>query len=186
MDITDLYDWLFTGTDAPCTAIPTDVWGFLFFGAGALDCADDYPYGNDFFNAWNSQTGSLSFGYDGVSSSHTESRKVLIWNASAGSKTYNLSSAFRYSNDAAKGVTLAASPSSLTVPAGGLAMVNVTMKINASALRDWTLNAGQFGDAGTNRFSSGLGRVFLADWEHRERSGAEIETEIARRRRKAA
>lgn len=150
MDVTGLYDWLFTGTDAPCTATPTDVWGFLFLGAGVLDCANDYPYGNDFFNAWNSQTGSLSFGYDGVSSSHTESRKVLIWNASAGSKTYNLSSAFRYSNDAAKGVTLTASPSSLTVPAGGLAMVNVTMKINASALRDWTLNAGSFGNAGTN------------------------------------
>lgn len=38
-----------------------------------------------------------------------------------------------------------------------------------------------FGDAGTNRFSSGLGRVFLADWDHRERSGAEIETEMNQR-----
>jgi multidrug efflux pump len=38
-----------------------------------------------------------------------------------------------------------------------------------------------FGDAGTNRFSSGLARVFLADWEHRERSGAEIETEMNQR-----
>ncbi|ANP47762.1 efflux RND transporter permease subunit [Candidatus Viadribacter manganicus] len=35
-----------------------------------------------------------------------------------------------------------------------------------------------FGDAGTNRFSSGLARVFLTDWEHRHRSGAEIETEM--------
>lgn len=38
-----------------------------------------------------------------------------------------------------------------------------------------------FGDAGTNRFSSGIGRVFLADWEHRSRSGAEIETELNQR-----
>ncbi len=38
--------------------------------------------------------------------------------------------------------------------------------------------APSFGDAGANRFSSGLARVFLADWEHRERSGAEIETEM--------
>jgi multidrug efflux pump len=38
-----------------------------------------------------------------------------------------------------------------------------------------------FGDAGTNRFSSGLARVFLADWEHRHRSGAEIETEMNQR-----
>ncbi len=35
-----------------------------------------------------------------------------------------------------------------------------------------------FGDAGTSRFSSGIGRVFLANWEDRSRSGAEIETEL--------
>jgi multidrug efflux pump len=38
-----------------------------------------------------------------------------------------------------------------------------------------------FGDAGTNRFSSGIARVFLADWEQRQRSGAEIETEMNQR-----
>jgi multidrug efflux pump len=38
-----------------------------------------------------------------------------------------------------------------------------------------------FGDQGTNRFSSGLARIFLADWEERHRSGAEIETELNRR-----
>jgi multidrug efflux pump len=38
-----------------------------------------------------------------------------------------------------------------------------------------------FGDAGTNRFSSGIARVFLANWEDRRRTGAEIETEMNRR-----
>jgi multidrug efflux pump len=38
-----------------------------------------------------------------------------------------------------------------------------------------------FGDAGTSRFSSGIARVFLANWEDRHRSGAEIETEINQR-----
>lgn len=38
-----------------------------------------------------------------------------------------------------------------------------------------------FGDAGTSRFSSGFARVFLANWEDRERSGAEIETEMNQR-----
>lgn len=38
-----------------------------------------------------------------------------------------------------------------------------------------------FGDAGTSRFSSGIGRVFLANWEDRHRTGAEIETEINQR-----
>jgi multidrug efflux pump len=35
-----------------------------------------------------------------------------------------------------------------------------------------------FGDAGTNRFSSGFARVFLANWEDRHRSAAEIETDM--------
>lgn len=38
-----------------------------------------------------------------------------------------------------------------------------------------------FGDQGTSRFSSGLARVFLADWDDRHRSGAEIETELNQR-----
>lgn len=38
-----------------------------------------------------------------------------------------------------------------------------------------------FGDAGTNRFSSGIGRILLADWEDRSRSAAEIETELNQR-----
>jgi len=38
-----------------------------------------------------------------------------------------------------------------------------------------------FGDAGTSRFSSGFARMFLANWEDRKRSGAEIETELNQR-----
>ncbi len=40
-----------------------------------------------------------------------------------------------------------------------------------------------FGDQGTNRFSSGIGRVFLSNWEDRHRTGTEIETEINQRLR---
>ncbi|HCK84221.1 MAG TPA: multidrug transporter AcrB [Hyphomonadaceae bacterium] len=38
-----------------------------------------------------------------------------------------------------------------------------------------------FGDAGTNRFSSGFARVFLSAWEERARNAAAIETEMNRR-----
>ncbi len=38
-----------------------------------------------------------------------------------------------------------------------------------------------FGDQGTNRFSSGLARVFLAPWEERDRSGLEVERELNQR-----
>ena len=38
-----------------------------------------------------------------------------------------------------------------------------------------------FGDAGTNRYNSGQGRVFLADWSLRHRSGIDVETELNQR-----
>jgi len=38
-----------------------------------------------------------------------------------------------------------------------------------------------FGDQGANRFSSGFGRVFLADWDERARSGDEIIGEMNRK-----
>jgi multidrug efflux pump len=38
-----------------------------------------------------------------------------------------------------------------------------------------------FGDQGANRFNSGFGRVFLADWDERARSGDEIIGEMNRR-----
>lgn len=38
-----------------------------------------------------------------------------------------------------------------------------------------------FGDQGANRFNSGLGRVFLADWDERARSGDEIIGEMNRK-----
>ncbi len=44
-----------------------------------------------------------------------------------------------------------------------------------------TLMAPGFGDAGTSRFSSGGGRLTLANWEDRSRSAAEIETELNQR-----
>jgi multidrug efflux pump len=48
---------------------------------------------------------------------------------------------------------------------------------SGEALRIMVVAPG-FGDSGTGRFSSGFARVFLANWEDRERSAAEIETEL--------
>ena len=44
-----------------------------------------------------------------------------------------------------------------------------------------TVVSPSFGDAGTNRFNSGNARMFLAPWEQRHRSSAQIETEMNRR-----
>jgi subtilisin family serine protease len=155
MDVTDLYNWLFVGEDAPCTVStpPTNALTHLILPEhynGSFDCIAAYPYGNDFFNAWNSVTGSLSFGYDGVSATASETRKVVIINFGDSPRTYNLSTAFRYNDDKNKGVTVSVSPSSVTVPAKYLGLVDVTLNVNAKDLRNWTLDAGQFGASGTN------------------------------------
>lgn len=155
LDVTDLYSWLFVGEDAPCTVStpPTNALTHLVlpeFYNGSFDCIAAYPYGNDFFNAWNSVTGSLSFGYDGVSATASETRKIMIINFDHAPRTYNLSTSFRYNDDVNKGVSLSVSPSSVTVPARYLGLVDVTMTVNAQKLRDWTLDAGEFGASGTN------------------------------------
>ncbi|NJM05558.1 S8 family serine peptidase [Candidatus Gracilibacteria bacterium] len=62
-DQTDFQNWFASGEDGLCQVLPAvDVFFFTQFGLPP-DCADDFPFGNDFFNAWNSTTGSLSFGY---------------------------------------------------------------------------------------------------------------------------
>lgn len=153
-DVTEFDNWLSTGVNPPCEVTPVlDVAFFSFLGIPP-DCADDFPFGNDAFNAWNKQTGSLSFGYDGYSANASETRKVLISNLSNTSRTYNLSSSYRYSDDVGKGAVVSFSPSSVTIPAGGSALVDVKMTVTPQRLRNWSLNAGEFGNAGTNIFCS--------------------------------
>ncbi len=154
LDVTEFYNWLSTGQNNPCSVFPvTDVLFFYLFGFPP-DCAAPFPFGNDFFNAWNKLGGSLSFGYDGVSATSSESRKVLISNDGTASKTYNLSTSFRYGDDKNKGVSLSVSPASVTLAPGRSTTVDVTLKIDARGLRDWTLDAGQFGASGTNIYCS--------------------------------
>ncbi|MEM8534022.1 MAG: S8 family serine peptidase [Chloroflexota bacterium] len=151
-DITELQSYLNDPeADPPCSVFP--VLDVLLYDQGVPpDCADDFPFGNDFFNAWNKQTGSMSFGYDGVSAKTTETRKVAILNFSGEPKTYDLGTSFRYGNDKGKGVTLKADPSEVTVDAGESAIVDVTLTVNAKDLRDWTLDGGEFGSSGTDIF----------------------------------
>lgn len=159
-DVTDLMAWMYDPNRegaCPVTTPPTNALTHLILPEaynGSFDCLSAYPFGNDFFNAWNKQTGSLSFGYDGVSRVHKESRTVAVLNLSGASKTYNLGSSFRYSDDLDKGVALTLSPSSLTVAPGSVGFVRVSIQVNANKLRDWTLDAGEFGASGTNIFCS--------------------------------
>lgn len=156
LDVTDLNTWLNDPErEAPCTVStpPTNALTHMVLPEwynGSYDCLSAYPFGNDFFNAWNALSGSLSFGYDGVATNYSETRTVLIANGGDVDATYNLSAALRYPDDEARGVSLDISPASLTVPSKWIGLVEVTLNVDASGLRDWTMDAGTFGNAGTN------------------------------------
>lgn len=150
LDTTDLTAYLGKGNAAaPCTVTPAvDVILFTIFGRNP-QCAL-YPAGNDYFNAWNAQTGSISFGYTSVASSYVETRTLTLVNLEETQKSYQLSNGFRYSDDLNRGVTISISPTKLVVPAKSAAPIQIRMTVNASKLRDWTLDAGQFGASGTD------------------------------------
>ncbi|MGQ0602973.1 MAG: S8 family serine peptidase [Anaerolineales bacterium] len=148
-DISQYREWQTIGGDPPCAVLPiADLVNFLNFIRP--DCADDFPFGNAYFNAWNAQTGSLSFGYEGVAANAMETRRLAILNLGVAERGYHFGSAFRYANDADKGVTLEFSPETLAVPAGFIGVIEVTLRINAKNMRLWTLDAGTFGGSGTN------------------------------------
>lgn len=161
LDVTDLNAWLNDpAREAPCTVSTPPTNGNPDVALvhlvtppwynGSYDCLSAYPFGNDFFNAWNALSGSLSFGYDGVATNYNETRTVLIANGDDVEHTYNLSAAFRYPDDVARGVSLSISPATVTVPPKWIGLTEVTLTVDASGLRDWTIDAGTFGNAGTN------------------------------------
>jgi len=149
-DITELYNYLSDpDSDLPCTVTPVqDVFGFIL--GLPPECAADFPFGNDFFNAWNAQTGSLSFGYDGVSDKVSEKRIIAIVNLGDKARTYHLGNSFRYKDDQNRGVSANFSSRSVRLAPGGAKLVEVTLRVDAKKLRDWTLDAGKYGNAGSN------------------------------------
>jgi minor extracellular serine protease Vpr len=100
--------------------------------------------------AWDTQlrTGSLSFGYLNVSDETTLVRKVKVQNYSRSNRRYNLSSSFRFANDASSGAVKLLMPSSIYVPGRGSETFDVVMKIDPTKLPTWTLNGGPNGGIG--------------------------------------
>ena len=149
----DATDFVNLPSDATgCQVDPGQLLAFIFQGQWP-PCAT-YPFGNPVFNAWNAMTGSLSFGYDSVSSVSGEVRQIAIMNLSNHTQTYELESDLRYADDKGQGVKVSVWPEELEVPAREMRLARVAVKINAKHLRDWTLDSGQFGASGTNIYCS--------------------------------
>lgn len=98
--------------------------------------------------AWDADTSSpaLSFGFVDVTGQTVMEKTVTVRNYGGSAITYDVSSGFRFANDEANGaVSVSASPSEVTVPAGGTAEFDVTMTIDGSLLRAWNGNSGSQG-----------------------------------------
>jgi minor extracellular serine protease Vpr len=94
--------------------------------------------------AWDAarRTGSLSFGYHNVSDTQTLVRTVRVQNYSRSARRYDISSEFRYADDALSGAVTILTPRTVVVPAFGSATFDVTMKIDGARLPPWTFYGG--------------------------------------------
>jgi minor extracellular serine protease Vpr len=132
-----------------CTVRPYgDLLAYLFFGR-TPPCADKYPFGDELFQAWNAQTGSVSFGYRPAVGLQELSRQVVVYNYSRSPRSYTLGTSLRFADDVGRGVSLSVTPAALTLPPAGSEIVTLTMTISPGALRDWTLNGGRLGASGS-------------------------------------
>jgi hypothetical protein len=100
--------------------------------------------------AWDkaSLTGSLSFGYAALTGSTAFQKSVVVRNYANVARTYSITPAFRYADDAASGAVTITAPATVTVKANSSATFNVKVKVDVSKLPVWTLNGGSRGGDG--------------------------------------
>jgi hypothetical protein len=80
-------------------------------------------------------------------------KTVVVKNYGDTSITYDVSSAFRFANDESNGAVSVSVPSSINVSADGETTFDVTVSIDGSALRSWSLSSGSAG-ANAGRLTS--------------------------------
>jgi subtilisin family serine protease len=90
-------------------------------------------------------TGALGFGFVEVTGTSELTKTVTVKNYTGSAKTYAIDPTFRYADDVANGAVTVDAPASVNVPANGTATFDVTITIDGSALRPWTLNSGSNG-----------------------------------------
>ncbi len=93
-------------------------------------------------------TGSLSFGYAALTDSKAFPRKLVVRNYSNKDRTYTITPAFRYADDAASGAVTISAPATIKVKANSMAYINVKVKVDVTKLPIWTLNGGALGGDG--------------------------------------
>jgi hypothetical protein len=100
--------------------------------------------------AWDAEalTGSLSFGYNALTGSKAFKKTVVVRNYGSTARTYTITPAFRYADDAASGAVTLSAPATVKVGANSSASFNLMLKVDVSKLPVWTLNGGSRGGDG--------------------------------------
>lgn len=101
--------------------------------------------------AWDDDdlTGSLSFGYHALTAPMvTFRRTVSVRNYSDNDRTYRVTNVFRTAAEEALGAVSLQFPTSVPVPAHRRRTFDVTLTVDPSRLRPWTLNGGSRGGDG--------------------------------------
>ena len=88
------------------------------------------------------QSATLGYGFIDVTASTSRTKSVHVRNYTGDARTYAISSTFRFANDQANGAVSVTAPASVTVPAHGDASFDVTIAIDPSKLRAWSLDSG--------------------------------------------
>jgi len=112
--------------------------------------------------------GALSFGFvDVAMETVTLHKTVRVRNYSGSDITYNISSSFRYADDAANGAVSVKAPSKIKVKAGKDATFTVKLTINGALLRSNAMNSGSQGaNPAALTFNEYDGYITLDDGSH--------------------
>jgi subtilisin family serine protease len=99
------------------------------------------------FAVWDAtaKTSALSFGFVDGNKNYSATRQLTLKNYSNARLELKVTPTFRYANDKANGAVSIIAPSKVILPPRGKTTINVTVKVNASKLRLWTMNGGSGG-----------------------------------------
>ncbi|HEV8554436.1 MAG TPA: S8 family serine peptidase [Casimicrobiaceae bacterium] len=97
---------------------------------GATAFAEDDPVGV-----------GLSFGYNTVTGTPTFTKKVVVENYTANTRTFSITPSYRFADDASSGAVVISAPSSVTVSGHGSKSVLVKLSLDASKLPAWAWDA---------------------------------------------
>jgi len=99
------------------------------------------------FAVWDAtaKTSALSFGFVDGNKNYSATRQLTLKNYTNSRLELKVTPNFRYANDKANGAVSIVAPTKVVLLPRGKATINVTVKVNASKLRLWTLNGGSGG-----------------------------------------